>query len=622
MTLEDGFQVGEWTALPREGKLKNLNETRHVRRKAMDVLIALAEQAGQVVERDMLLDKVWGPQAVSDEPLTSTIAELRRLLKAAAAQTYIETVPKRGYRLVAAIQPIDVDPIQEISPQPHRRRTPLIKLNLASLSALIILIVFIGLAAYVLNRDTSAPDRSIAVLPFNNTSKNDDYNYLADGLAEELTTMLTRIPDIKVAARNSAFQFRVYPVDVEAAAIKLNVNYVLSGSMQINDMRMRVNVQLMDTRDGFEVWSERYDRPLDDIFSIQEDVAAEISQQLSAQLLTGTGTSPPDKEAYRLFLQARYLGQQHTQASLERSAEIYRQSLTLDPDYAEGWAALSGLYVNMLGFALLARDEGYRLATEAAYKALALNPELASAHDRLGWIALHHDSNLQAAAEHYRRALTLEPGNVSVASNAAVFAIAIGKLPEAVQLLKKVAVLDPVSPVGHANLANAYLLSRRYIDAEQSIRNALTLSPEYAAGHYRLSRTLLAQGRIAEAEQTIAREGFDAARHIGEAMVFNATGDLIASDAALQKVKDAYGDAAAGNLAQVYAHRGDIETTFYWLDIEYSANGLSGFLEFRWDPVFDSVRDDPRWSALMTRIGMAETRLDEIPFTIPTQIDH
>jgi len=630
MNLSNGFRIGDWDVLPLEGRIVRAanghSETRRVRRKAMDVLCAIAAQPGQVVERDDLLAAVWGRTAVTDEPLTSTIGELRRLLgEIPGERRYIETIPKRGYRLLAAVEPLATAP--QVPPAaaesvgqsaaPAARRPPIARFDWKVLVAVPLVLAAVLFAWQRLSEPDAVPipDDSIAVLPFEDLSPQGNQDYFAEGLAEELITLLTRVPALRVAARNSAFSFRGGNLAVEQIAERLKVAHVLTGSVQRSGNQVRVTAQLVDARAGYQLWSDVYDRTLDDIFAIQDDIAGQVMEQLRLQLLGGElSVRETDPRAYTLYLQARHVGRQHTREGLERAAELYRQALAIDDQYLPAWNELAGVYFNLTGIAEIPRDEGFRLAREAAFKALAVDPAYAPAYDRLGWLAMYQDNDLRAAAEHYRRALELEPGNDAILSNAAVLAVALGRLDDAIALLRAGALRDPVSAVAHANLANAYLLARRYPEAERSIRSALMLSPQYAGAHYRLARVLLAQGDLEGARQALAAEPLEAGQWLGQALIHNAEGRIATSDAALARLERRFGNRAAGNLAQVYAHRGDIERAFEWLEEEYAANGAGGFLEFRWDPLLDPLRGDPRWAALLERMGFGEAELGDVPF--------
>lgn len=627
------FLVGDWEVRPLEGRIVRVSESpghaagevRRVRRKAMDLLCLLAAHAGEVVERDDIVSVVWGRTAISDEPLTSTVGELRRLLGEQAGEgRYIETLPKRGYRLLAEVtllapsvaseSPADAPPV----PTPGTGRlAPEIHLGVRGL-----LFIFASLAvvAWIVLRlgapdPAPVPERSIAVLPFDDLSPERDQAYFADGLADELIALLTGLPELHVAARNSAFSFRGSSENVGLIAEQLKVAHLLTGSVRRYGRQLRVTAQLVDARAGYQLWSGTFERTLDDVFAIQDEIAGEVSRHLQLRLVGGAPKPrSTDVGAYTLYLQARHLGQQHTKESMERAVELFREALAIDASYVPAWSELATVYFNLAGYALLPREEGYALGREAALTALRIEPDYGPAHDRLGWIALHEANDLPAATQHYRRALELDPDNVSILGNAAVLAVALGRLEEAIALLEEVVNRDPVSAISHANLANAYLLARRHAEAERSMRDALTLSPHYVAGHYRLGRILLAQGRVAEAGVAFEAESLPAGQWLGRALLANAEGRYEDSEAAVAEVRNLYGDLAAGNLAQVYADRGEVDIAFEWLETAYRVSGSGGFLEYQWEPAFDSLRGDPRWPALLERAGYGASDLGSLDF--------
>ncbi len=635
MDLSRGFRIGDWEVRPLEGRIVGVTgpdvavegQVRHVRRKAMDVLCTLAAHAGQVVERDDILSAVWGRTAVTDEPLTSTIGELRRLLgeRQGDGQRYIETIPKRGYRLLMPVQALPPRQAAQDPPPPSAepsaaRLAPHIHPQWRAIA--VVLSVAIVVAVLIVQRlDTSGvpavPPHSIAVLPFEDLSTDGDQGYFADGLADELISLLTGVGQLRVAARNSAFAFRDSTLDQGQIAEQLRVAHVLTGSVRHAGGQVRISTQLTDAREGYQLWAATYERTLEDIFAIQEEIAAEVARQLRVQLLgTPQRRHETDLRAYTLYLQARHIGHQNTPESLPRAVELFRQALAIDAGYVPAWSELAVVYFNLVGFALMPRDEGYALAREAALTALSIDPDHGPAHDRLAWLALHQDNDLQAAARHHRRALELAPDDPSILGNAALFAVALGRMDDAISMLQEVAMRDPVSAISHANLANAYLLSRRYPEAERAIRDALTLSPQYAGAHYRLARILLAQNDLEGAAAVLQDEPLEAGRLLGGALLANAVDDDGSSDAALAELMAQYGDRAAGNYAQVYAHRGDIDKAFEWLEVEYRVNGAGGFLEHRWEPLFDRLRPDPRWPALLERAGFGDVAIANVQFPV------
>lgn len=618
----ESFQLGDWLVNPGEGQISQDNEVRHVRRKAMDVLVTLAQTPGVVVEREALLNRVWGERAVSDEPLTSTVAELRRLLNDGSGHRYIETVPKRGYRLnipmTANLEQSEIEVEAQTLPEaPSARQHPFITIHPINILALILLVTTIVAIALHFSHPDAPPIHSVAVLPFDDLSERKVNSYLAEGLAEELTATLTQIPRLRTAARSSAFQFSLTSVPAGEIAEQLKVRYLLTGSIRVAGNKMRVTAQLLDSTTGYQIWSKQFDRDLADIFQLQADIARLIAGELEVNILGKGRLQSQSSEAYRLYLQARYIGRQHTRESFEEARGLYEQAIKLDPEFVPALTELSGLLVNMVGYNLLARDEGYQSALDAAERALALNSESAAAHDRLGWIALFWQGELKRAANHYQRALSLEPNNHDVASNAAVLAIALGRLDNAITLFKAVTLVDTVSPVSFANLAYAYFLNGDYVSAEQHIRKALALSPQYAAGHYRLAQVLLVQEQLDEAAAELEKENFDAAKNIGLAMLMADRGNIKASDAAIESVIEAYGNSAAGNIAQAYGHRGDVDKAFHWLELELKNSGKAGFLEYRFDPSLQVLHNDPRWQDLMQRMGIDDKTLETIEFRLP-----
>jgi TolB-like protein/DNA-binding winged helix-turn-helix (wHTH) protein/thioredoxin-like negative regulator of GroEL len=641
MDLRDGFILGDWEVRPKEGRLLRSGEVVRVRAKAMDVLCVLAEAEGQAVDRDTLLNRVWGPNAVSDEPLTSTIGELRRLVgERQGAHRYIETIPKRGYRLLlpavpttevpraeepAAPQPAEAIPVPPLPAAPGAATAPATRLpprvhrdwrRLAAL-ALAVIVVIYAVPRLTLAPEPTPAELTIAVLPFDNLSAEPEQDYFADGLSEELMKLLTRIPELRVAARGSSFAFRGQALDVREVARHLQVAHVITGSVRRLGERVRVSAQLVSASDGYQLWSETYDRTLDDIFAIQDEIAAEVVGQLSLRLLDGSPRArETEPRAYTLHLQARHVARQHTADSLHRAVDLYREALAIDPDYVPAWTELSVVYANLAGIGELSRAEGHQLARDAALRGLAIDPNSAQALDRLGWLALYERNDLAEAAHHYRHALALQPHDSSIRSNAAVLAVGLGQLERAVALLEEGAVRDPVSAVAHSNLANAYYLAGRLDAARQSLQRALTLSPDYAGANYRLVRILLQEGDVEGARAAATAEAFPAGRLLAMALVHHVDGREADADAAIAALVAEHGDRAAGNVAEVAAFRGRIDEAFDYLERELAANGASGFLEYRWNPLLAPLHGDPRWGALLSRAGYADDQLAAVEFHV------
>ena len=275
-------------------------------------------------------------------------------------------------------------------------------------------------------------DKSIAVLPFVNMSSDKDQEYFSDGISEELLNLLAKIPKLRVISRSSAFSYKGKDVKLAQVAQELNVAHILEGSVRKAGNKVRITAQLIEARSDTHLWSNTWDRELDDIFAVQDEIAAAVVEQLKITLL---GEAPKAKEvnpeAYALFLQGRQLRRQGTPEGFEQAIALFQQALAIDPNYAAAWEQLAAVYVNQAGLRHAPLEEGVRLAREAAAKALAIDPDFAPAHARLGWIAMTFDGDLAAAARHYEHALALEPANTDIIGNAANLAANLNRLDTA-----------------------------------------------------------------------------------------------------------------------------------------------------------------------------------------------
>ena len=255
-------------------------------------------------------------------------------------------------------------------------------------------------------------DKSIAVLPFVNMSSDKDQEYFSDGISEELLNLLAKIPKLRVISRSSAFSYKGKDVKLAQVARELNVAHILEGSVRHAGNKVRITAQLIEARSDTHLWSNTWDRELDDIFAVQDEIAAAVVKQLKITLL---GQAPKAKEvnpeAYALFLQGRQLARQNRRESFQQAIPLLQQALAIDPGYAPAWAQLAEVYFIQAGGGFRPLEEGVRLAREAATKALTIDPDYAPAHDRLGFIAMTFDGDMATAALHYEHALALDPAN-------------------------------------------------------------------------------------------------------------------------------------------------------------------------------------------------------------------
>ncbi len=459
-------------------------------------------------------------------------------------------------------------------------------------------------------------ERSIVVLPFVNMSDDAGNEFFSDGISEELLNLLAKIPELRVISRSSAFSYKGKDVKVGQIAEELNVAHVLEGSVRKAGERVRITAQLIDARADTHLWSETFDRRLDDIFAVQEEIAAAVSERLRVSLLGGVPrprTTDPD--AYSLYLQARFLSQQATEEAYAAAIGLLERVLAVDPDFLPARDAMAGIYLNQAGKGLRPREEGFELARSAARQSLAIDPTFAPAYARLGWLALVADDDLALAARHYQRALELAPTNVHTIGDSTSLLKSLGRMDECVALDEYVVARDPVNAVGYFNLGGSYLYARRYDDAIEALETSLRLSPGRIGAHLQLGIALLLRGEAASALEHMRREPHELLRLIGLALAHHALGEHDVAERLQGELIEKYERDAAYNIAYVAAYRGDADAAFDWLGraVRYGDPGLADLAA---DPLFDNLRSDPRWLPFLESVGKAPAQLDAIGFDI------
>jgi len=464
--------------------------------------------------------------------------------------------------------------------------------------------------------DRSFGEKSIAVLPFINLSGDPGQEYFSDGMSEQLLDLLTSIPELRVISRTSAFAFKGRPVGMQEIVEQLGVSHVLEGSVRWSDDQVRVTAQLIDARADAHLWSRTFDRPIDDIFAIQDEIALLVVRELEGTLLRETPTvKPTEPEAFALFLQARELSRGGTTEAYEASSALYRDALAIDPNYAAAWNGLAVNSFKQFSRGLRYFEGGYDVAREAARKALDADPDFAPALATLGLIEMEDTHDLEAAARHFERALTLAPYDLEITRHAVVFLQGLGRLDAAIALGEYAVSRDPVNAAHHANLGNSYRWSRRFADAIAAYRRALRLSPELGAAHAFIALCLLNEERAGEALEIVRQEPFEPYRLIGLTLVQHALGDEAAADAALEQMIEKYAKEWAYNIAYLHAARGEVDAAFEWLDraVEYRDPGLSLITV---EEQFAPLHADPRWAAFLETLGKSPKQLDAVAFRV------
>jgi adenylate cyclase len=454
-------------------------------------------------------------------------------------------------------------------------------------------------------------DSSIAVLPFANLSADPEQEYFSDGITEEILNLLARVPGLRVISRTSAFSFKGRNVKVGDIARELNVRYVLEGSVRRARERVRITTQLIEAETDRHVWSESYERPLDDIFAIQDDIAEAvlpaIRQRVVGQAPTAARTDPA---AYSLYLQGVHFFLQRTAAGLDRAVEYALRALEIDPGYAPSWTLLASAYINQVNLGKRPRQAGYRLAAEAVARALELAPDFALAHSARAWVAMAFERDYSVAAAHFGRARTLSPNNSVVLGNNAMLALRLGRIEDALRMTERAIEVDPVSSVLYGNRSDLLIRLGRPAEAEQAARKALALTPGSSYAQSNLALALLLQEQptaAADAAQAIEN---DAARLTVLALAYYDSGDWESADSVLESLQGEHAHDAAYLIAMVHAWRSEVEQAFAWLnraiEEEQSVFGI------RTEPFLRILHEDPRWEPTLGKLGLGERQVADI----------
>ena len=464
--------------------------------------------------------------------------------------------------------------------------------------------------------DISVP--SVAVLPFVNRSHDEEDEYFSDGLADELLNVLAKIRGLRVAARTSAFSFKGKQTTIAEVGRALNVATVLEGSVRKAGNRMRISVQLVKVADGYHLWSEKYDRTLEDIFAVQDDIAqavvnelrttlmgeaadAKAGQAVTAQVAAAVKGRTSDPEAHRLYLQARHFLDRNTRDDTAKGINYLKQALDMDPAFALAWVQLGGAYWAEANIGWTQGTERFARAREAVGRALVLEPDLADGHALMGLIQMNDDWDWCGAEASYRRALELAPGNAVVLRRAGYMAVNLGRIDDGIALSRRAVEQDPLSAATYNVLAYALDASGRRAEAEAAYWKALELAPQRANSRATLALNLLAQGRGAEALAEVLREPLEWMRLWALAIIQWAAGRPTESEAALQELIAKHSADAAYQVATVYAARDEADLAFAWLERAYVQRdpGLVGVKGER----YGSLHADPRWDAFLRKMG-------------------
>lgn len=510
MDLNQPFMVGEWLVEPAIERISKGDMEEKVEPRVMDLLVCLAGKAGEVVSREDLESDVWSGMVVGYDALSSAIIKLRKAFHDDSRHPQvIQTVAKRGYRLIAEVRPVDNEVPSEIQQdiqivnKPENMR---LRAGIGIALGFIIIGVIFGVSSFKEKSPTNNAVPSIIVLPFVNRSDEAEQEYFSDGITEDIITDLSRISNLQVMARNTSFRYRGQVVKPEDIANELGVQYVLEGSVRKAAGKVRINAQLIDTSNGYHVWAERFDRNLDEVFVVQDEVTRNIVNALAVKLTDQEETSlarvsTNNFQAYEHFLLGQKYARERTRESFNRALDEYRQAIKLDPQYARSYGALAIVLSRMATNAFTDSPVEFEdRALEMARKAVALNDTLPHAYWALSFVHMYRNE-FKEAEKYVTKALTLAPNYADGYGLLALIHNRLGNADKAIEYIQKGMKLNPHYTWDYPyNLGRAYYYKGKYDKAIELLRTALARNENTMQPRLYLTASLSAADMMDDAE--------------------------------------------------------------------------------------------------------------------------
>ena len=632
------LRIGAWRVDPALDEISKDGATVKLEPRAMRVLVCLAEHAGQVVSVDQLLDAVWKDVVVTPDSVYQAVAGLRRALGDTSKEpVYIANVLRRGYRLVAPVTPwVEPHPVlgqASASASPVASAESPIPLTISSprtrasarwpwiALAIVVLVVGAGFlvgsflgrherqsgsrGAYIATPELRA--QSVAVLPFLDMSDTKDQQYFADGLTEELIERLASVPRLHVVARSSSFYFKGKQATVTEIARTLGVSYLLEGSVRKAGNGIRITTHMVRGDDGYDLWSETYDRPLADIFNIQDEIAGAVVQVLKISVVPAEPILTSNPEAYTEFLRALAHVDRGIASDYETAEVQLHAALRLDPQFAGAWALLAT--ATIWKFDVRAPNptpEACASARSAANRALELGPTLSQTHRAKGIVLQSCDGDLNGARAEFDRALQLQPDDPLLLMSQARLAAEMGQPDRSIEFARRATAVDPLNPWTFSALGDVYLYLGHPAEAEPAYRKAIQINPSLAYNHSALAVALLTDHKPAEAVAESEREPDPQYRLMVRPIALDAAGRNKDAEQELAELKLRYGEENADWVALFYACRHDSNNAIQWLRTYLARHKRL----LRYQPYlmncFNNLAEDPRYQEIRRQMKSFE----------------
>ena len=607
---------------PSVPELRHRGRRVHLQVMPLRALEMLLERPNELVSRNAFFGRLWpnDESGILDDNLNTAIRKLRLALNDSAHHPrYIETVPKCGYRFVAPVRHSEEAPSIVAQQPAGETREAVVPQRLSRLVAVAIAVVAAaGAAFFIGSKDDHLVEpveatgtrsfRSLAVLPFVNASPNPGDEYFGEGLAEELMDSLSLYDGLRVVSRTSAFASR--GKDAREIGRLLEADALVEGSVRRDGERLRISVRLVDSRDGYQLWTRTYDRTMHDVFAVQRDIAVSIAGMATGKLLGQTevqGDSAPavDPAAYDDYLQGRYYWHRRSEANLRLSLRHFESATKRAPEYAPAWAGLADAYAVLGFYDYLAPSQAFPQAKEAALRALELDADNASAHATLGYVALYYEWDLASSEASFRQSIELRPDYSKARQWYGNLLTAAGRFDEAEREMRRAQQLDPLSLIANAALGWVQYHAGRYDEALTQYRLTLELDPDFELAYLWSGWALEAMGRYDEAHEmlreAVARSGGSGISAASLARIKALSGDRQEAERILADLEQSAGYVPAYEIAKAWFALDEPERAHEWLRRAFDERSHS-LMFLRVDPQLAEARDDVDIARLLTRV--------------------
>jgi TolB-like protein/DNA-binding winged helix-turn-helix (wHTH) protein len=617
------FRIAAWLIHPRLNAVSSNGTTVHLEPKVMEVLVCLAQHAGEPVSKEQLLQAVWPNTFVTDDVLKRSISELRRVFEDDVRESrIIQTIPKRGYRLLVPVEAVSAE--RRLPPELQdqesgtvgrnwRRRLALVLGGVAALLLTALAVLYVSRGERVLGKSADPQIRSIAVLPLQNLSGDPGQEYLSDGMTDVLITDLAQIGSLRVISRTSSMQYKQTSKSLPEIGHELKVDGIVEGSIHRSGDRVRITAQLIHVQSDRHLWANTYEGDFRDVFALERNVTQDIARQVQARLMSNPSQPmqprPTNPKALDAYLQGNYHLQRYGRGAgveeMKKASDLFQQAIDADPKFAPAYFGLAYAHAALPQVS----PEDSAIARKAEETGLALDPNSPEAQTILADNKLR-DLDWSGAEKEFRKGLALNPNNAAVHDDFCELLSEMGRLDEALKECQRAQELDP----NNDHLASILYKRGDYDHAIDLLQRSVDRHSDDGGLHYLLFECYVIKqddkDAIKELERALALYGLtDAAASVPR--VFAASGFRAAmlqwakEIESLQAKKQFY---MPVNLADAYAVLGDKDRAFYWLSQAIAhRDAIAAGEPATWlgtDPMLESLRSDPRFKDLVHRMGL------------------